>query len=213
MAGLTLYDATLSQIERLPAGSRAGLVLRHSERQPILRPEDTFTAMLTENGIRQAEGFGRALAEVRQPGRLLSSPMERCRDTVAAIARGAGWAAPGGVEHRLSHPFIAPAWNALPILWQKDPMPTQVAALLDLVLDREEQPGVVDILCTHDTIVAALAGYFMGCAFTYPGYWPDFLEAVFIWRQECTVHVRWRDHERVIGVWPEPAFQQLRLEL
>jgi hypothetical protein len=211
MAGETLYEATLTQLGRRPAGCRVGLVLRHSERQPILRPEDTYTAMLTEHGIRQAEAFGRALARIRQPGRMYSSPIERCRDTVAAIGRGAAWAAAGSVEHRLSHPFIAPAWNALPILWQKDPMPTQVAALMDLVLEREEKPGVVDIFCTHDTIVAALAGYFMGCAFNYPGYWPDYLEGVFIWRQEGAVHVRWREYERVIGLWPVPAIQQLRL--
>jgi hypothetical protein len=209
---MALYDATLAQLGQLPPACRAGVVLRHSERQPILRPEDTFTAMLTQNGVRQSEEFGRALAEIRQPGRIYSSPMERCRDTAVGITRGAGWLLPVAVEHRLSHPFIAPAWNALPILWQKDPMPAQVAALLDLVLDREEAPGVVDIFCTHDTIVVALAGYFLGCAFAYPGYWPDFLEGVFVWRQDGAVHLRWRDLERVIGIWPEPAFRQLRLE-
>jgi hypothetical protein len=210
---MSLYDMTLAQLQRLPEACRVGVVLRHSEREPILRPEDTFTAMLTENGVRQAEAFGRALGVMRQPGRLNSSPIERCRDTAASIAHGAAWSIPVSVEYRLGHPYIAPAWNALPILWQKDPMPAQLAALLDVVLDCDETPGVVDIFCTHDTIVGALAGYFMGCAFAYPGYWPDFLEGVFFWRQEGAVHVRWREHERVIGPWPEPAFRQLRLAL
>ncbi len=213
MKQTAFFEATLAQMVRLPPECRIGAVLRHSERDPILRPEDTFTAMLTKNGVREAEELGRALAEVRKPGRLFSSPIERCRDTAQAISRAANWKMPVVVDQRLSHPFIAPAWNALPKTWRKDPIPTELVRLIDFVLEMEEAPGVVDIFCTHDTIVGALAGYFMGCQFTYPTYWPDYLEGVFIWKQAGAVHVRWRDQEQILEVWPEPVFHQLQLDI
>jgi 8-oxo-dGTP diphosphatase len=45
---------------------------------------------LTTNGLRQAELLAELLAESGAPDRILSSPAERCRQTVAPLAKQAG---------------------------------------------------------------------------------------------------------------------------
>jgi hypothetical protein len=190
---MQLFESSLTQVSHISSAHRVGLVLRHSARYPILKDEDIYTAGLTAEGVRQAEAFGQELTKIRIPGRLFSSPIERCLDTASAIARGANWDLPVLSDDRLSHPFIQPVWNALPIYWKEDPLPKQVTALLDLVMEGEDKPGVLDIFTTHDTIVAVLACYFTGKEFHYPDYWPDYLEGVFIWRDRNTLHLQWRD--------------------
>ncbi len=206
---MALYEAPLAMIARLPAACGGVFVLRHSARYPILTDAEVFSAGLTPEGVQQAERLGQELAKIRRPGRLLSSPVARCLDTAAAIARGAGWETAVQPEYRLSHPFIEPAWNALPLLWGKDRLPAPIAGLLDLIVAGERAPGTLDLLVTHDTIVGTLAEYFTGVHFNYPEVWPDFLEGVLLWQNAGELHLRWRDRERLIGPWPVPRIQQM----
>jgi hypothetical protein len=208
---MSFYESPLNMVSHLSESFRGVLVIRHSARYPILSDDQVFTAGLTAEGVQQAERLGMELKKVRRPGRLLSSPVARCLDTAAAIARGAGWEGEVKPDYRLSHPFIEPAWNALPVAWGKDPLPEPVAKLLDLVMAGEDIPGRLDICVTHDTIVAVLAGYFTGVHFDYPYYWPDFLEGVLLWQNGGNVHLRWRAYELTIGPWPIPNLRQLNL--
>ncbi|MDO8970642.1 MAG: histidine phosphatase family protein [Saprospiraceae bacterium] len=207
-----MFELAFEQVKGLSIAHRAGLILRHSARYPILKDEEVFTVGLTQAGVEQAEALGRHLTKIRQPGRIFSSPIGRCLDTASAIARGARWSQTVNPDYHLSHPYIAPVWSALPICWEEDPVPGQVAELINLVLEGDDTPGVLDIFVTHDTIVASIAGYFMGVGFHYPAYWPEFLEGVLVWRNDTGVHFRWRDDERVIDPWPPPAVRQLEFE-
>lgn len=227
---MRIFEATLAAVRARPQVPRIGLVLRHSIRHPIETEEDVFSAGLTAEGIRQAEWFGRELGQIRRPGRLMASPVGRCIDSAAAIARGAGWEARIEPDVRLSHPFIERIINGPHIRWKRDPLPAPVAALLDLVLEGEDQPGKLDIFSTHDTNLAVLAGYFIGQTFSYTiddplpggrtpgsapasltGHWPDFLEGILIFRVENDVHLCWREQEVVIGAWPVDHPRQLEL--
>jgi hypothetical protein len=209
---MQLHERPFKQVNNLSTAHRAGLILRHSARFPILKEEEVYTARLTREGVKQAEALGSKLSQIRKPGRIYSSPVGRCVDTASSIARGAGWSQMVYPDFHLSHPFIEPVWNALPIRWKEDPVPGQVAEIINLVLEGEETPGVLDIFVTHDTIVASIAGYFMGLGFHYPAYWPEFLEGVLVWRNDSGVHFQWREDERVIGPWPPPAERQLEFE-
>ena len=209
---MQLFELALEQVKGLAIGQRAGLILRHSARFPILKEEDVYTVGLTREGVQQAEFLGNHLSQIRQPGRIFSSPVGRCLDTASSIVRGAGWSKTVCPDYHLSHPYIAPVWNSLPINWQTDPVPGQVAELINLVLEGDDTPEVLDIFVTHDTIVASIAGYFMGVEFHYPAYWPEFLEGVLVWRDEKGVHFRWREDDRVIDQWPPPAERQLEFE-
>lgn len=227
---MAIYDQTLALLNGLPAGTPAGLLLRHSTRYPILSEEDVFQAALTPEGIKQAEELGVELGRGWRLGRLLSSPVGRCVDTAAAIARGAGWRETPNTEFRLSHPHIEPVWeamphvefrlsephiepvwDAMPLRWPDCALPAQVEAVINLVLEDPAGPGSLDLFVTHDTILAVIAGIFTGHIFRWPDYWPDYLEGIIIWRSGDGLHLRWRDDEKVIGAWPQPAAGQLRL--
>lgn len=199
---MRIFDKTLTAVRDLAQVSRIGIIMRHSTRYPNKNEKDLYTAGLTQEGVLQAEQFGQELGRLRQPGRLISSPVGRCLDTASAIMRGARWQTPVKRDNRLSHPFIEPVWNGPPICWGCDPLPPQVGSLVDLALEGEDHPGLVDLFTTQFTIVAVLAGYFTGKLFTTPGNWPDYLEGVIIWRVENRVHLQWREEEITIGAWP-----------
>jgi len=210
---MQLYEPALELVRSIPLDIHAGLILRHSARYPILSEEDVYSAGLTGEGIAQAELFGKALAESRQPGRLFASPVDRCLDTALAISRGARWDLPVTADYRLSHPFIERLWSGPQIRWQKDPLPEPVQSILELVLNCAGVGGALDIFSTHDTVVAVLAGYFAGVSFHYPEYWPNFLEGVLVWRRANQVHLKWRDFETVLDSWPVEGSGQMELGL
>ena len=210
---MELFQSAFELVRSLPADTHGGLVIRHSARFPILNEEDVITAGLTTDGIRQAERFGKSLAGLRQPGQLLSSPIERCQDTLKAIARGAGWDNPVKTDYRLSHPYIERIWAGPAIQWKRDPLPVPLHAILDQVLSGDDSSGSLDIFTTHDTVLAVLASYFTGVSFQYPDYWPNFLEGILIWRRNNQVHLKWREHETILGPWPLEKTGQLALGL
>lgn len=75
----------------------AVLLLRHADREPILRGEDVMGAALTERGMADARRAGTALALLGIRRIALGwSPAVRCRQTAEAIAEGFG--ARGGVS-------------------------------------------------------------------------------------------------------------------
>ena len=210
---MQLYRAALEMVRGLPDDTHAGLVIRHSARHPILSDDDIFSAGLTAEGVSQAEQFGKALTAIRKPGRMVSSPVERCLDTAQAISRGAGWEQTIQANYRLSHPFIERVWSGPWRQWKKDPVPDPLQAILDLVLNSVEMPGSLDIFSTHDTVVGVLAGYFTGVSFQYPDYWPDFLEGVLFWRNANRVHLKWREFETTLEPWPPKRNTQMELGL
>lgn len=209
---MELYQSALQLVNSVPERRPAGLVVRHSARFPITGDADVYTAALTEEGIRQAEQFGAALAQVRQPGRLLSSPVGRCIDTGHAIARGAEWEIPVQTDLRLSHPFIEGLWQGNAQVWKRDPVPGAVHSILEMILTPAPQAGQLDLFITHDTVLAVLAGFFTGARFAYPDYWPDFLEGVLVWREHTQVHLHWRDMETIIEPWPFSKTGQLAFD-
>ncbi len=228
---MTILVSLLDDVEHVirdnPAGppARVALLMRHSVRFPIINPADTYVVGLTEEGVRLAEELGELLGKRFLPGRLRSSPVGRCRATAEAMARGAGWAARVRADRRLSHPFIAPAWDMVeraqtgrtkPL---NGVLPGPLPQLLGWILGAErssrgirsagsqpvlhqaslpflEQQPLLDVLVTHDTIVGAVAGGLLHARVIGPDYWPGYLEGLLFWRAEGQMRVRWRGVER-----------------
>jgi hypothetical protein len=80
------------------AGRRAGLVVRHAERHPIVDLRTHHTLLLTERGHAMADDGGRALAALltgaSSPApalrlRAVHSPVERCAETARGLVQGA----------------------------------------------------------------------------------------------------------------------------
>jgi hypothetical protein len=182
--------------------------------------------------VRLAEELGNLLGERFAPGRLRSSPVGRCRATVEAIARGAGWTAKVRADRRLSHPYNELAWE---LVWRAQtgeangsngtlpaPLPEvlrwvtdanglsgkqRVASMLRLAGIPQtahqaylplQQPPVLDVLVTHDTIIGAVAGALLHAPITGPD-WPGYLEGLLFWWSDGQVRVRWRGVEHIFN--------------
>lgn len=178
----------------VPNDRPVAVLMRHSARFPILDPEDPYKAELTEEGVRMAEELGSMLSTRYQPGRLLSSPVNRCIATCQAIARGAGWPGEVQVDDRISHPFIGPVWYTRDQGKRKGSLPFQIRVILSFMLAfPDNQPGL-DLLVTHDTVVGAVAAFLLNASVSDRD-WPGYLEGVFAWRDETGIALRWRGVE------------------
>lgn len=191
------FDNTISLLNLIPQNRRGALVIRHSVRVPILDRSEVYLAGLTPEGISFALDFGKTVGQLRKISRIITSPVSRCVDTATAIAEGAKWPEKVRINHYLSHAYIEAAWNLLPVCYPHDPVPFQMGNLFATIFDRDDQPGLLDIFITHDTIVQVMAGYFY-CEHYDGGNWPNFLEGVGLWLENDQIHMVWRDAERVI---------------
>ncbi len=129
---MTIPTALLDEILlHRRAGRRAGLVVRHAERHPIVDLRTHHTLLLTERGHAMAQDGGRALAARLSPSsspsfsssssslrlRAIHSPVERCAETARGLvqgARAAGVAASVvGSDVVLGDPFLRDRRRAL----------------------------------------------------------------------------------------------------
>ncbi len=190
-----IYETTLNAVRMAPNDRRVVVIMRHSVRYPIVDEASVFTAALTPEGVRLAEEMGERLAAIRRMRRLMTNFIGRCVDTAGAIGRGAGYVDDVLQDKRLSHPFIEPAWDALPIAWPNDPVPEPLAEILKMVFSTPEEPGALDVYVTHDTIVGVVAGYLMDEDFD-PSNWPDYLEGILLWQDQDELCALWRGKVR-----------------
>lgn len=195
----------LFDLERIPRDQPVALLMRHAARHPLTAAADPYAVGLTEEGIQNAETLGKTLAADNLPGKILSSPVERCVATGEALARGANWPGSVQVDERLSHLFIAPAWYMVQTSRMTGPVPFQVRIILQWMLRMAEAPQQIDIFVTHDTVLGAVIGGLLRAPVTGDD-WPGYLEGLFIWRDEKGVCARWRGIEYA---FPE---NQLRIE-
>lgn len=191
---MTIPRSLLSDLKRVPDDRPAVVLLRHAARFPITDPYEHSMVGLTEEGERDAEVLGVLLKARFKQGRLLSSPVERCINTAAAIARGAAWPVSVQVDDRLSHPFIAPGWLLVERGKLVNSIPFQVQVVLSLMLQAGENLPRLDVFVTHDTVVGAVAGGILRAP-VFGQNWPGFLEGVCAWREADRVILCWRGIE------------------
>jgi hypothetical protein len=193
----------LSDLDRIPRDRPVTLLMRHSNRFPIDDPADPYKAALTEEGFRLAEELGVILREHFHPGRVMSSPVERCIDTATAIARGAGWSVEVLSHALLSHDHISPAWIQAEQGGCESHIPEQVLETMNLLLEHHGKQPVLEVMVTHDTIVGAVVSCVLKAAVLGED-WPRFLEGVFFWKDGDSTHLLWRGNEQVF----ESGFEQ-----
>lgn len=204
-------ESLLRSLERVPAGRPVSLLVRHAARGPIPAGSMGIEVDLTEEGVRSAEVLGTVLTHHR-PGRLLTSPAPRCINTGRAIVRGAGWTAEVDTDARLSGMgcfFVdgPSAWASFAAhgvrgtvrrqLSEEAPLPglhpttAGVAAFMDLVVRTEDAEPTLDVLVTHDVIVAVLVGHFLKIP-PDKANWPEFLEGLVLWPSTGGLMLVWR---------------------
>ena len=103
-----------SVLDRIAGRAPISLIIRHAERNPIVRMEAAFDALLTEKGKEDARDLGKRLSALG-PIRLYSSPIERCVQTAEYIKRGItegdGTGVFEGSLPDLGGPYITGLWE------------------------------------------------------------------------------------------------------
>lgn len=198
-----LPQSLLVDLETVPRDQPITLLMRHAERYPILDPRTPFESGLTDVGVAQAENLGHLLRGRFLPGRLRAAPVTRCLDTVMGVARGAEWDAPVLPDERLSHSFMARAYQKVEENRFDGILPFQVQVTLRFLLDaptREETESLprLHLMVSHDTVLAAMAGWLLRLPITIPDL-PGYLEGLFLWQMADLIIARWRGQEAVFS--------------
>ena len=202
---------TLKLVADVPADADVVLVLRHAEREAIAPGTYGNEVPLTEHGTRSARRMGEGLSS-RTASAVITSPAPRCVQTADAIVEGARWNCAAVSDQRLGNPGpflvtpelfgpilleIGPRAMAERQLAETEPMPGMrptdegVDLLLNLVQLHLADRGLVSVLVTHDPVLAVLVGKLYGLT-VGEFEWPDYLDALMVWKQSDRLHFRWR---------------------
>lgn len=208
---------------------RLAVLLRHGEREPIERVEDSVAAPLNTAGRAAARTLGGVLA-YRAPLRCHHSPVPRCRDTaeqIVAGARAAGAEAERiGELEPLGGPYMRD-WQAVMRLvldrgavhltgeWFAGRLPAALAhdayasarqQLMVLVeqLQRPDWRGC-SLNVSHDWNLLLVRHFFLGLGVAEVG-WPGYLEGVAAAVDGDQLELRWSDRLRR---WPLPLPDRL----
>ncbi len=194
---LEIPASTLLALDAAPLDQPVSVMLRHSTRYPILDIAKTLEVGLTPEGITLAEQLGVSLAKRLIPGRVASSPVERCINTAKAITRGADWQVNIATDVRLSHPYIDAAWISYPYRRPGEIIPVAVANVVKFIIPNHSTGSYLDMFVTHDTVVGCVVEYLLGEKITEEN-WPAFLEGVVLWQNPKGITVAWRGEIREI---------------
>ena len=202
---------TLALLVDIPSDADVALVLRHAEREPITPGTYGNDVPLTERGTHSARRLGEALSS-RASSAIITSPLPRCVQTAQAVIDGANRNGAAVADHRLGNPGpfvtapelsgptlleIGPRAMAQCQLTEKEPPPGMratdqgVELLLNLIRPHLADRGLVSLFITHDLVLAVLVGslYRLNVG---EFDWPDYLDALVVWKQSDRLRFRWR---------------------
>jgi len=228
MSSAYLPPALLRSLARVPSAP-AAVLMRHAHRGPLLPGAAGDNTTITDEGERAAEALGRHLLD-RIPGRVVASPALRCLQTARAVCRGAGWHTTGDPveDHRLHGigALVADPEQAFRefrglgvdgmirrLLVERSGIPgfytpaqtaaRVVGATLEH-LDQGEPASAprLDLLVSHDIVIAVSLHALVGTAFSGEHDLPAFLEGLIVWRiGDARVALAWDGEVRELD-WP-----------
>ena len=204
-------DSLVQRLAAVPQGANAAIVIRHAEREEIPPGEFGEDSRLTEFGGAAAERLGTLLSPLGSM-RVASSPVPRCVETSRAILRGAGCENEVTLDWRLGDPgpFVVEPEVAGRLFLRtsileltrrqlsgEEPLPGMrkasegVALLLDAAMTAIRSGATVNLLVTHDAILAVLVAHIYGMQVDEIT-WPDYLDGLVLWRDGELIRFSWR---------------------
>jgi len=81
------YKECIDKLSELSNEFNTISVIRHADREHILKPDEADKAMLTEEGKKKAESYGKNLSKINNID-FYHSPVHRCKQTVNHICQG-----------------------------------------------------------------------------------------------------------------------------
>jgi broad specificity phosphatase PhoE len=185
-------------------------LLRHAERVAIPIGEWGNELGLTSTGEHSCKLFANDLNH--RLTQVYSSPLERCTQTAAILAKSAKHSvvttsqllgAPGIficdeglVENYFLQYSVADIVKHLLSEDRNPPgfchsTPTTVFKLINFMLSTAGSSGIT-LFITHDSILSVVLGYFFK-EISLDMLWPDYLEGLYMWQSDQRLHLAYRD--------------------
>lgn len=187
----------------------ASLLIRHAERLEIPSREVDHLSKITPEGRKSAELLGNTIGQKLKG--VTSSSVPRCLDTSEAIINGSGVVGmPIEVNWRLGNPGVwvidgESAWSEFIKYGLEEVIRKQVNGeklngfrelnhgvqlLLDCIFNHKTSRNGVNVLVSHDAIIAPLVGYLLGKSLPRI-ILPGFLEGVLLQQDSDGVRFFW----------------------
>jgi len=205
----------IENLKKIPKNRAVAIFMRHAERFKIEKGELGLEVPLTENGRKSAFLLGKNYIKENLVG-LYSSPVGRCIDTGENIILGANKEIKIIEDSTLGGKDIfMNDFSLFALAYMKFGMP----AILDKVYNHEEVPGLnkieesiplfikhilskitnsgVTLFISHDSFISFIASEIFRHRTTVDD-WPNFMEPIFIWKEENYIKLLFRDLEKKI---------------
>ena len=196
-------------------------MIRHAERDPIIRMSNAIEALLTDKGKKDAFDLGKRLT-LRGPINLYHSPVPRCKQTAECILEGflssKNSARLTGSLMELGGPYITGNWlditNNLEKYGQSQfvrkwfnneicpdiIMPLQDAAKIQLdILAGQLKSGISAINITHDWNIMIVREYIFNLKHEVIGE-PDFLDGFCAHIEHDDLHIHYHENAKAIAL-------------
>ena len=204
-------DSIVWRLAEVPGDAAVAIVMRHAEREEIPPGEFGIDIPLTKRGIAEAARLG-SLLSARGPVCVMSSPVPRCVETAEAVLLGADSAGEATLDRRLGDPgpfVVDPAVAGALFLetgildivrrqlsGRKPPAGMRetsegVDLLLDAADDAMRSGSRLNILVTHDAILAVLVARLYGVQIDEMT-WPGYLDGLVLWQDADVLRFNWR---------------------
>ncbi len=196
---LMLPEYLLDPHKIVPNDRPLSMLIRHSNRYPITNADEVWTAGITPEGIELASDYGKWLQDNYNVGCIETSPIQRCIDTGKYLAEGINPRVSVSPVQVLSHPNEKAEYDSLADYLENKVWPARISEIAAyLVPDGHHQPGL-NIYISHDSVVIAMAAYWLDKDVRGHENWPKFMEPFFLWWQGGDLTASFRGETKIVN--------------
>lgn len=197
---------------KIPEGENVKMVFRHSFRDTLQGTAAPDLVPLNENGVQSANSLGNEL--FGEIGQMHSSHAPRCIQTLECISQGKGLHLPISVSKdilgdgfatdrelaSMSFRSIGSLKKVADLLAHDvtvkgfRPIRQTVKSMLDYIFNNGNEPGKIDLYCTHDFHIALMICliFNQNSHKDIASEWPCMLEGFFAWGTRKNFTIIWR---------------------
>lgn len=194
-----LPEYLLDPHQRIPNDRPVSMLIRHSNRFPITNADEVWTAGLTPQGIELASNYGMWLQKSYQIGCIQTSPIQRCLDTGIYLAAGIDQNVDVSAVQVLSHPNEKAEYDSLADYLENKVWPTRISEIAAYLVPNGHHKSGLNIYISHDTVVIAMAAFWLDKDVRASENWPKFMEPFFLWWQERDLIASFRGESKNVN--------------
>lgn len=215
---ISIPKSYINGLKIIPKNTPVAIVMRHAERFDIERGKVGLDVSLTEDGRKSAFKLGSEYLKGNMAN-VYSSYVERCLDTGENILKGAEntkikiepLTILAGDEIfindfiKMSNFYMTNGMlELLDLAYDRkkivglNNIEASVYNFINVILEKIENQNGINLFITHDMFISLIAGEIFRHK-TVADNWPDFMEAIFIWKEGSEIKLFFRNYFKVIS--------------